>query len=304
MKRKSVQAREAVAGKFYALDIYAERATRYLATGIKSQGKDEVYGFVKSNGKVIFWQGHTLFTPLDCKGWDDPLDCDEENYQSDLPEGYRLLTDITSHSPKWHSDLCREKRTRRLWTPVSLLYRFQPDFQYARRAMTQEDYLREHQGSGLQVGDRVKIVRPYVTGEHSCRLKWNESLEPLVGLSGEIVRDNGYSGFIVNVDVSTNYHRRDPWPYFCLEKLQPNYRAFADAAEFAPHAANWIRPKGDDAHRDTKRVLGFGDDGVQLFGVGVISYEQLLADYEFCDLDDLGSPGEPCGIDLDFDDLT
>lgn len=77
-------------------------------------------------------------------------------------------------------------------------------------------YLAEHKLSGFKVGDRVIIKMK----AESCSRGWNNTWEPemddSIGEEGEIIEDNGETGFTIKFN--------DPaledfdYPYFILEK--------------------------------------------------------------------------------------
>jgi hypothetical protein len=65
---------------------------------------------------------------------------------------------------------------------------------------------------------------------------------------------------------------------------EPQYRPFANAAEFAPHRERWIRTPGQEV---TKRVEHYSDRGVN-----GMSFSVLLEDRTFDD-------GTPCGVKVE-----
>ncbi len=75
--------------------------------------------------------------------------------------------------------------------------------------------------------------------------------------------------------------------YPVIRKLEPQYRPFANAAEFAPHRDRWIRGKHfAGAHR----VVSYGDGGA--ISVSQSSWAEVL---ESCVFDD---DGTPCGMEV------
>lgn len=137
----------------------------------------------------------------------------------EIPEGYRLARPDENTRKDVKTTRGDEWVDRKLHEGCP----FQEDVYYIvpiTPKPTADDYLKGHEASGLKVGDRVRIVRRFGSGERGVRVVFNpDGMSGLVGTEGVIRVDLGTTGFMVGpADKST---RPYCWPYFCLEKIEP-----------------------------------------------------------------------------------
>lgn len=76
--------------------------------------------------------------------------------------------------------------------------------------------------------------------------------------------------------------------YIIVKVIEPEYRPFANAAEFAPHRERWITRDKHDPARGCYRVSAY-DEYKTYTNDGFRSYEDLFCSATFAD-------GTPCGV--------
>lgn len=84
---------------------------------------------------------------------------------------------------------------------------------------TAEDYLKGHRECGLKVGDRVRVTRTYGSHEGGYAVVACKADVSFVGRVFTIIKDDGINGFEIADGLEEN-----TFPYFCLEKVEPEYR--------------------------------------------------------------------------------
>jgi hypothetical protein len=77
-------------------------------------------------------------------------------------------------------------------------------------------------------------------------------------------------------------------------KPEPQYRPFANAAEFAPHRDKWLRSDTRSHGAIIGRVMNYSDKGIVDDVGGLRTFETL---FRVCTFDD----GTKCGVKLDDD---
>ena len=154
-----------------------------------------------------------------------------------------------------------------------------PDFYPAPYELQQEKWVEK---VGLKVGDKVRIVKKWEKGEGGCDCAMGFLQEVnLVGYVDSIEKDSIYVALH-----SGPYHT----PYFALEKVEDEYRPFANAEEFKPYREGWwqFRTSGVVFKVDT-----YQEDGVYVPGEEKrVPFDVFLDKYTNADT------GEPAGVKL------
>lgn len=137
-------------------------------------------------------------------------------------------------------------------------------------------YAELHAACDIKVGDKVRVTCESSPMGYGLP-RW-EVRKQLIGMSGTVAKTDTTQGFYVLIG------DRDGWfPCTSLEKIEPTYRPFANAAEFAPHRERWIRTPGSETFR---RVEYYQDTTVN-----GMSYDSLFRNRTFDD-------GSPCGVEV------
>lgn len=153
--------------------------------------------------------------------------------------------------------------------------------------MKTEQYLREHNNSGLKIGDKVKVIMKCPSYARGWDRNWCSSMDKTIGLTGVIKEDYGTAGFSVEIEYNCW-----EYPYSVLEKVesepQKKSRPFNNVFEFIPYSDKKIKRKNTENHYT---LLTFGGDGVKICTTCVthISFYELYNDYTFSD-------GSVCGV--------
>ena len=146
---------------------------------------------------------------------------------------------------------------------------------YAER---QAEWVKEND---LKIGDKVKVVRYWKNGEQGFRYTGGRHI-PL----GRLVTVSVIEDDCIAVWKDEEY----PYflPYFAIEKVEAEYRPFANAKEFEPCCEDWW------VHRESNRILkatGYDWEGVWI-GQTYYTYDHFHLLLEHRDT------GEPAGVKL------
>jgi hypothetical protein len=98
------------------------------------------------------------------------------------------------------------------------------EFEYTTKKEA-EAYLEEHNASGFEPGDIVKITRAAKDGENGWENGWNEVMDSHVGQYGVIADDakeNGFQILTKETGKTMGLFRPYCFPYFILEKVKLN----------------------------------------------------------------------------------
>ena len=152
------------------------------------------------------------------------------------------------------------------------------DTQYEHRVKPAPTYQERHaqwiKETGIKVGDRVKIVRGFTTGECGD-IHWCDDMSKMVGKVGVVdyLFEHSIRVAVKMMDFS--------FPYFCLEVKEPTYRpyTFEEAREHL-----W----GEKIVRKPDGFLALADR-VNKTGTGSYSPEYYFNNYTYLD-------GSPCGM--------
>ena len=150
------------------------------------------------------------------------------------------------------------------------------DTQYEHRVKPAPTYQERHaqwiKKTGIKVGDQVKIVRGFTTGECGD-IHWCDDMRSSVWKNQRVESFLDYS-----IQLSDCFL----WPYFCLEPVkEPTYRpyTFEEAREHL-----W----GEKIVRKSDGFLAIADR-VDKTGTGSYSPQRYFDDYTYLD-------GSPCGM--------
>ncbi len=94
-----------------------------------------------------------------------------------------------------------------------------------------EKYIKEHNESGLKVGDRVKIVRSSNMGEGGWPEQWADNMFNMIDREGTIIDCKERVGFEVRPDGLGLMN--DYWyPWFVLKKIEPKVKVKFQIVQF------------------------------------------------------------------------
>lgn len=142
---------------------------------------------------------------------------------------------------------------------------------------------------GLKAGDKVRILRKFDDCEQGfhCGMNSEGKMDCLVGKVVEVWGIDARSICLYNEDKSDWW----VWPYFCLEKVEPEYVPFdlSKEEDRTRLRGAWVRHKQNPERENL--ITGLGDETVDFavyFGDVAIGTGVLLENFEFVD-------GSPCG---------
>ena len=139
--------------------------------------------------------------------------------------------------------------------------------------------------NGIKVGDKVRIVRKADPDEDGWNNSWNTAMDDSVGKIGVVT---GFEKSFQDRGIRVSLLKGVTWlyPYFVLEKIEPQYVPYDLSMEGdrARLRGAWVRKKGEVME---SQVTSVGAALVS-FDVGMFDTKTMLDNYEFLD-------GTPCG---------
>jgi hypothetical protein len=162
---------------------------------------------------------------------------------------------------------------------------------------TPEDYLAGHKASGLKVGDRVRVLRTWEDCEGGSHVISLESDVDLVGRIFIIEEDLKVEGFGVRDESGGD---ANAFPYFVLEKVEPEYRPFKNSREFIESGIEWVKHKQSLGGESLVRTVSVNHSGVLLYRPSKnnvrFGWKEFFEEFQTID-------GKPCGVEI-TDDTT
>ena len=119
-------------------------------------------------------------------------------------------------------------------------------------------YLTLHKASGIEVGDKVKViktVRSYQengwTNVNGCGISQSQR-NTAVGTSGIVARDEGSAGFFIN-SPGENVN----WPFYCLELIEKGTPPLEIAGHEVVFTDKGIKVGCEEiSHEDLEKLFG------------------------------------------------